>query len=230
MDHRLGKRLFDMVCAALGLAILAPVLILAAIGVRLSSPGPVLYRAERLGRGGRPFTMHKFRTMTVDQGRRPSAVSAASDARVFPWGALLRKLKIDELPQLFDVLRGEMSVVGPRPEDPRLVRELYTEEDLKTLEVLPGLACIGTLYYYTHLEKMLVDGASEDLYARILPVKLALDGVYLRKQSLAYDLEIILRTIKVIVAKASGQRDFPDPPELAEIDPALLRFHGGSQK
>ena len=213
-----------MFCAALGLAVLSPVLLLAALGVRLSSPGPILYRAQRVGLGGRPFTMHKFRTMTMDQGGRPSAVSAARDARVFPWGAVLRKLKIDELPQLFDVLRGEMSVVGPRPEDPRLVTELYTPEDLKTLDVLPGLACTGTLYYYTHLEKMLVDGASEDQYARILPLKLALDGVYLRKQSFGYDLAIILRTIRVIGAKALGQRDFPDPPELAEIDQELLKF------
>src|SRR5947209_559846 len=129
----MAKRLFDVLVSAVALAVLSPLFLLAALGIRLSSRGPVFYRARRVARGGEPFTMHKFRTMHVHQGAAPSAITGPSDRRVFFFGALLRRLKIDELPQFWDVLRGKMSLVGPRPEDPRIVRDHYAPEHLETL-------------------------------------------------------------------------------------------------
>src|SRR5438874_10602622 len=109
----MAKRFFDVVGAAAALALLSPLLLLAALGIRLSSRGPILYRARRAGKDGEPFTMHKFRTMRIDHGTTRSAITGTKDPRVFFFGALLRRLKIDELPQLWDVLRGKMSFVGP---------------------------------------------------------------------------------------------------------------------
>src|SRR5437763_3900118 len=155
----MAKRLFDMLVSAAALAVLSPVILLAAVGVRLSSRGPAFYRARRAGRGGVPFTMLKLRTMHVDQGPAPSAITGVKDPRVFPFGALLRRLKIDELPQFWDVLRGQMSLVGPRPEDPRIVRDHYAAEHYETLRVRPGLTSPSSLYGYTHGDPFL---AGED--------------------------------------------------------------------
>src|SRR5437763_11728518 len=117
------KRLLDVVLSGVGLALVAPVLAIAALGIRLASPGPVLYRARRVGRAGAPFTMYKLRTMHQRRPGRASRITGQDDPRVFPLGALLRRTKIDELPQLFNVLRGDMSIVGPRPEDPDIDRK-----------------------------------------------------------------------------------------------------------
>jgi lipopolysaccharide/colanic/teichoic acid biosynthesis glycosyltransferase len=216
----MAKRLFDIVGAALGLVLLSPVLLLAAIGIRLSSRGPVLYRAQRVGRDGKLFTMHKFRTMRVDQGPRSGPITGANDPRVFRFGALLRRLKIDELPQLFDVLRGRMSLVGPRPEDPRIVRAHYTPEQMETLRVRPGLASPGSIYNYTHGDRILGQDDPEQAYVtKLLPVKLALENVYVREANLVYDLRIILRTVWTILQMALGRQDFPDPPEMKKVAP-----------
>src|ERR671923_1545938 len=122
----MAKRLIDIVLAGVGLALAAPVLALAALGIRLSSPGPVFYRARRAGRAGSCFTMYKLRTMHQRRPGQASRITGQDDPRVFPLGALLRRTKIDELPQLFNVLRGDMSIVGPRPEDPAIVARHYT--------------------------------------------------------------------------------------------------------
>lgn len=205
-----------MTLAALGLVAAAPLLAAAAVGIRLSSPGPVLYRARRAGRGGVPFLMYKLRTMHVDQGKHRSAITGASDPRVFPFGALLRRAKVDELPQLFNVLRGEMSVIGPRPEDPRFVATYYRPVHYETLEVRPGLASPGSLYSTTHGESRLsAEQAERDYIARLLPVKLALDVVYVRQASLRYDAALIARTIGILAGRLAGRRTFADPPEMA---------------
>src|SRR5207247_1439230 len=118
----MARRLLDALIVGPALVVTAPFLAVAAIGIRLASPGPILFRATRVGLRGRLFTMYKLRTMHVDQGRYTSAITAHRDPRIFPWGAWLRWSKIDELPQLFNVLRGDMSIVGPRPEVPRIVQ------------------------------------------------------------------------------------------------------------
>jgi len=214
------KRLLDVVCATCTLIVAAPLLIAVAIGVRLSSRGPSLYRARRVGRDGKLFTMFKFRTMHVADSGDWNAVTASKDPRVFWFGSLLRTLKIDELPQLFNVVKGEMSIVGPRPEDKKFVDSHFAPEHFETLRVAPGLASPGSIYYYTHGEQMIDDSDPERQYVeRVLPLKMALELAYVRRASLLYDLAIIGRTLGVLAAKMLGKRTFRPPPEmrLAEI-------------
>jgi len=212
-----AKRLLDIVLTGLALIVLAPVMALAAIGVRLSSPGPVFYKAVRAGRDGRPFVMYKLRTMHHRRRTDDSVITAEKDPRVFPFGAWLRRSKVDELPQIFNVLRGEMVVVGPRPEDPTIVDKYFTTAQWETLKVAPGLTSPGALYSTTHGEQRLSNVDPErDYVQRVLPVKLALDRVYVRHASVGYDLALIARTIGVVAGRALGRRLFRDPPEMRE--------------
>jgi lipopolysaccharide/colanic/teichoic acid biosynthesis glycosyltransferase len=220
------KRLFDVSSALCLLAVLSPLLLVGAIGITLTSPGPVLYRARRIGRDrrqqqrrepyrGREFTMYKLRTMHVEAYSGSPSITAWHDPRVFPLGRLLRATKIDELPQLVNVIKGDMSLVGPRPEAPDVVRAHYRADDVMTLQVAPGVTSPGTVYYYTHCEAMLTANVVMDVYVeQVLPLKLALDRVYLSNATFLYDLRILVRTIKVVVARTLGIRRFPDPPEL----------------
>ena len=212
------KRLFDIVASLTALVLLSPAFFAAAIGICFSDWGPVFFRAQRIGRNGEPFVMHKFRTMRVEQGLAASTISSRDDRRVFLFGKLLRILKIDELPQLYDVLRGKMSIVGPRPEDPRIVRDHYAPEHWETLAVRPGLAGPGGIYNYTHAEKLIGRQDPErDYVEKVLPVKLALDEVYVREASFCYDLRLIARTVWIIALIALGRRRFRDPPEMAKV-------------
>ena len=209
-------RLFDLIFAGGAVVILSPVFLLASIGIRLSSPGPILYRAKRVGQDGKLFTMYKFRSMHLHKPGNRSRITSADDPRVFPFGVWLRFLKIDELPQLFNIIKGEMSVVGPRAEDPIIVEKHYRPEHYETLKMPPGLASPGSIFNYTHGERILKDGDAEAIYvSRLLPIKLALDRAYIRKASFAYNIRIILRTSYVILSKMAGRQNFADPPEMA---------------
>ncbi len=212
----MAKRLFDILASLAALLLLGPVILFAAAGIRLSSRGPAFYCPKRAGLRGQPFTLLKLRTMHVNQGANVSVVTGANDSRVFAFGSVLRKLKIDELPQLWNILRSDMSVVGPRPEDLKIVAQHYDEIGMSTLAVRPGLAGVSSIYNYTHGEKMLTGPDPEQIYARdLLPVKLALEAVYLRRASITYDFGLILRTVAAIIRIASGQKEFPDPPEMS---------------
>ncbi|PYO79103.1 MAG: sugar transferase [Gemmatimonadetes bacterium] len=225
------RRLVDALLAGLALVVTAPLLALAAVGIRRASPGPVLYRAERVGRGGRPFIMYKLRTMHSRRRSDASRITGAHDPRVFPLGAWLRAVKLDELPQLINVLKGEMAIVGPRPEDPAIVARHYDALGRETLTVRPGLASPGSIYSSTHGDALLTGTDPEAAYAeRLLPVKLALDVVYVRHASLAYDARIVGRTLWVIVATLAGRRRFADPPELAEARRLLSETAAWSQQ
>lgn len=215
----MAKRVFDIIVASLALLAALPVLAAAALAIRLASPGPVLHRAARAGRDGRPFTMLKLRTMHVaPPGESGSRITGAADPRVFPVGALLRRTKIDELPQLVNVLRGEMAIVGPRPEDPEIVRRHYSPAHRETLRVRPGLVSPGSIYHFTHGEALLGGGDPETAYAaRLLPVKLELERVYVRHASLGYDLALIARAARAIIRVGLLRRSFPEPPELRRI-------------
>ena len=211
------KRLFDVVCAALALVVTAPLLALAAIGIKLTDRnGPVLYRARRMGYLGREFTMYKFRTMrTADDGGDGPRITGLHDDRVSTIGKILRKTKVDELPQLWNVLRGDMAIVGPRPEDPAIVRDHYSSTDLETLGVWPGLASPGSIYQYTSGDQLLTGNDPESRYIdKLLKTKLALDRVYIRRASIRKDLAIVGRTLLTIGAIAVGKKRFRPPPEM----------------
>lgn len=219
----MARRLFDVVAALLGLLVTGPLLLLAMLAIRLSSPGPAIYKATRVGRSGRAFTMFKLRTMRpgpaplAPAGAAESRITGLDDPRVFAVGRLLRRAKLDELPQLVNVLRGEMSIIGPRPEDPAFVRRHYAPQHLETLRVRPGLASPGSIYSTTHGEKLLTGPNPEQAYAqRLLPIKLALDTVYLRRASAWYDARIVARAVGAIALTIAGRKYFPEPPELAE--------------
>jgi lipopolysaccharide/colanic/teichoic acid biosynthesis glycosyltransferase len=162
--------------------------------------------------------MYKFRTMRVDS-HVSSPITAAKDSRVFRFGAFLRATKIDELPQLVNVLKGDMSIVGPRPEAPEIVRSHYSPDDITTLQVPPGVTSPGTVYYYTHGESTLAADSTVDHYVtRLLPIKLALDRVYIQRGRALYDIRVIFRTAAAILARILGTRRFPEPPELVNAD------------
>jgi lipopolysaccharide/colanic/teichoic acid biosynthesis glycosyltransferase len=211
------KRLFDVCCAAAALVLTAPLIGLAAIGIKLTDHGPIFYRARRVGYLGREFTMFKLRTMRHDPHTDGGPlITGLRDERVHRLGKLLRRTKIDELPQLFNVLRGDMSIVGPRPEDPTIVREHYASADLETLGVRPGLASPGSIYQYTSGEKLLTGDDPEGRYVdKLLRTKLAIDRVYIRRATLRHDLAVIGRTLWTIGAVAAGRRKFPPPREMS---------------
>ena len=222
------RRVFDTSLALVGLIALSPLLAMAAVGIRFSSPGPIFYRAARIGLNGSRFTMYKFRTMHTEQRTLKSRITADKDPRTFAFGALLRRLKIDELPQLVNIVKGEMAIVGPRPEDPYFVENHYTEDGIETLRVLPGLTSPGSIFYYTHGEKCVGSSDPETAYVKdVLPVKLALDLVYIREASLLYDVRLILRTIWVLGFVFAGRTVFPDPPEMKKIPMTTVEPQSG---
>lgn len=193
--HFLGRLL-----AGVALLVTSPLLAVAGMAVKLSDPGQVLYRAERAGLRGRPFVMYKLRTMRRLMAGGPR-VTGADDPRIFLAGRWIRRLKLDELPQLINVVRGEMALVGPRPEDLSIVREHYNDAMLQTLEVVPGLTSPGTLWYFANESSFPTesDVVEEHYLADVLPYKIALDLVYLHHRSWRYDLQLVLRTLAAVV-------------------------------
>lgn len=189
----MSKRLFDVICAALGLLLLAPVLLLAAAWIKLDSPGPALFRQTRVGRFGVPFTIHKFRTMRVEPG---AAITVGADPRITRSGQVLRQTKLDELPQLWDVLRGAMSLVGPRPELPHYVALYPADLRERVLAVRPGITDPASLAYSHEAELLAAASDPEREYREvILPAKLKLSAGYAARASLATDLRLILATL-----------------------------------
>jgi lipopolysaccharide/colanic/teichoic acid biosynthesis glycosyltransferase len=190
----MAKRLFDVLLSALGLLLLAPLLLLIALWVKLDSPGPVFFRQERVGRHGRAFLIHKFRSMRVDNAGLQITVGA--DPRITRSGHFLRASKLDELPQLWDVLRGAMSLVGPRPEVPRYVALYPPGLREIVLSVRPGITDLASLAF-RHESDLLARAADpEREYVDVLlPQKLALARQYVETASLAQDLRIIWRTL-----------------------------------
>lgn len=188
------KRAFDILASGAGLIILSPLFLGIAIAVRASSPGPALYRARRVGRYGKEFTLYKFRSMVANADRQGPGITAAGDSRVTGVGRFLRRTKLDELPQLINVLRGDMSLVGPRPEDPRYVA-LYTPEQRRILEQRPGITSMASLTY-RHEEQMLSGDDWECVYIeQIMPAKLAIDLEYAQRATLWQDIVLIMRTV-----------------------------------
>ena len=207
------KRLFDVVFSLLFLCCLSPIYLLTAIGVMISSPGNPIYAAKRVGRDGRIFTCYKFRSMHKNSGR-VHITTLRNDARIFPFGKFIRKTKLDELPQVINILLGQMSVVGPRPEDKEIADRIYTEAYSGIMQVKPGLTSIGSLYDFTHGELF----TNEEEYERVfLKKKLALELYYVEHRSLLLDVRLIFRTAGLIFLTVFGKKSFKEPRELELI-------------
>ncbi len=195
------KRLFDILFSSLGLIVVFPFLISSAIAIKLNSKGPVFYRGKRIGRYGKPFRIYKFRTMVVNAEKLGGPSTADDDPRITKIGHLLRKLKLDELPQLINVIKGEMSFVGPRPEVQHYV-DMFTEEEKAILNVRPGITDWASLWNPD--EGAILKGSKDPEKAymeKIRPKKLKLQLKYVRKRSFWIDLKIILLTLKTIMIR-----------------------------
>jgi lipopolysaccharide/colanic/teichoic acid biosynthesis glycosyltransferase len=192
------KRLFDVAVSAAGLVMTSPVVLIAALAVKLESPGPAFYSGPRVGKDGRTFRLLKLRTMR-QQAAGP-AVTAGDDPRITPVGRLLRRTKIDELPQLFNVLRGDMSLVGPRPEDPKYVA-MYSPEQRRVLTVRPGITG-PTVLAFINEEELLRGGDAESLYVtNVMPQKLAADLQYVQSATFAQDFSILAKTFGAVIVR-----------------------------
>jgi lipopolysaccharide/colanic/teichoic acid biosynthesis glycosyltransferase len=194
----MAKRLFDVLVAAASLLLLSPLFVLVALWIKLDSPGPVFFRQERIGRHGAPFRIHKFRTMT--HGAPAGAqITVGDDARITRAGAWLRRTKVDELPQLIDVLRGAMSIVGPRPEVPRYVALYPPDLRDKVLSVRPGITDFASIQYRDESAVLARAADPEREYTEVvMPAKLRLAAQYVDEATLASDLRLIGRTLKVL--------------------------------
>ena len=195
------KRVFDMMFALVGLILLSPFLLFFAILIKLGTKGPVFYRGVRVGRHGKPFNIFKFRTMVMDAERLGGTSTADDDPRITKIGHFLRKFKLDELPQLINVLKGEMSIVGPRPEVQHYV-DMFTEEERAILEVRPGITDWASLWNPDEGAVLAGSADPEKTYMeKIRPQKIKLQLKYVREQSFWNDLKIIFLTLKAIVIR-----------------------------
>lgn len=207
------KRVLDFSLALMSLILLSPVFLFAAVGIKICDPGSIFYKAERMGKDKKPFTMYKFRTMK-EKTDKLSPITTVNDSRVFCFGHFLRITKIDELPQLINIIENQMSIVGPRPEDVEIVRKHYTERQMHTLDVLPGLASPGSIFNYTHGDLYFENGNLETAYlSQFMPLKLEMELIYVKNCSLRYDVKIILRTLHVIFLRIAGKKNFKFPLE-----------------
>lgn len=199
------KRAFDIAFAAVLLVFLSPLLLAFALAVALTSSGGAFFRQVRVGRGGSEFRLLKFRTMRPGSEAKGQLTIGGRDPRVTAVGYWLRKTKLDELPQLWNVLVGDMSVVGPRPEVPRYVA-LYTPEQRKVLDVRPGITGMASIDYIDENEILARSSDPERTYIEeILPAKLALDLRYVQERSLALDLRILLITVRRVLTGFGGR-------------------------
>lgn len=195
------KRAFDLIVATLAVLVLLPLLLLLALAVALTSPGGAFFAQTRVGKGGTEFRLLKFRSMWPGSEAKGQLTVGGRDPRITAVGHFLRKTKLDELPQLFNILKGEMSLVGPRPEVPKYVA-LYSAEQRQVLQVRPGLTDYASLEYF---EENALLGASENpeetYIQEVMPAKLALNAKYIEDMGLGTDLKILLRTAVRIVGR-----------------------------
>jgi lipopolysaccharide/colanic/teichoic acid biosynthesis glycosyltransferase len=217
----MANRLLDVAIAGAGLILAGPVMLALAAAVKLDSPGPALFVQTRVGRGKKPIRVAKFRTMVVDAERRGPVVTAARDPRITRVGALLRKAKLDELPQLWNILRGEMSIVGPRPEVPRYV-EKYRPEWQKLLSVRPGLTDLASLTFRDEESLLALAHDRERAYTEVvMPMKLELALRGVEQRNVLFDLAVIARTAAAVVRR----RELRDDPVITEARRRIERLN-----
>jgi lipopolysaccharide/colanic/teichoic acid biosynthesis glycosyltransferase len=189
---KMATRVFDLVVAFAGLIVLSPLFAVVALLIKLDSPGSVFFRGKRVGKDGQPFHILKFRTMVQNAAQIGPGVTSSGDPRITRIGNWLRRTKVDELPQLWNVVRGEMSLIGPRPEDPRYVA-LYTDEQRRILSVRPGITSPASIQF-RHEEALLPPGDMDTYIKHLMPAKLQVDLIYLERQTFWSDLAVLFRT------------------------------------
>jgi lipopolysaccharide/colanic/teichoic acid biosynthesis glycosyltransferase len=192
------RRAVDVVMSTLLLLVISPVMLIAAIGICCADFGPIFFCSKRVGEGGKLFTMHKFRTMRLESGSR---ITAENDPRIFTWGRILRSTKIDELPQLLDILLGHMSIIGPRPEDPIISKKVVDPRWKDVLSFRPGLVSPGSLLVYR--AQQVVDYKDSELHyiKKILPKKIEIDLVFFQNRTLLKDCKILFEAAVLIIRR-----------------------------
>ncbi len=196
------KRVFDILASSAGLLVLSPLFLVVAVLIKADSTGPVFYRQVRVGRGEKLFRIHKFRTMVTDADVRGPQLTAGNDRRITRIGAFLRRWKVDELPQLIDVLCGDMSLVGPRPEVPEYVSHYPKETRRLVLSVRPGITDRASIHFRDENELLAGKGNPAKFYIeQILPIKLKYHKDYARSHSVADDFRIILETLRAVIVR-----------------------------
>lgn len=219
-DQSIMKRALDIIASFCGLLLLSPLFVVVALAIKFSSPDPVFFRQERIGKGFRPFWIYKFRTMIRDAPQRGGLLTTRGDPRITPVGHFLRRTKIDELPQLINVLRGDMSLVGPRPEVRRYV-ELFRKNYETILAVRPGITDLASLKYRDESAILArFEDPEAEYVRRILPDKLSLAEEYVRRSSLAFDLVLIFETLlKLMPGRNPGEAGHPEGSSPAYREP-----------
>ncbi|MBR1495698.1 MAG: sugar transferase [Acidaminococcaceae bacterium] len=204
------KRIFDIVASFLSIIFFLIPWIFIGIFIKIQSPGPAIFRPIRIGKDGKPFVLYKFRSMRVDSGAI-HVTTLRNDTRIFPFGSFLRKSKLDETPQLINILKGEMSVIGPRPEDKINADRLYVGKYKEILSVKPGLSSPASLYDYTHGE---LYETEEEYVNEFEPKKLDVELYYVKHRTMLYDLQVVWRTMVTILQIVLGKADFEEPEEV----------------
>lgn len=203
------KRCYDLLFALVFIIITSWIMIITAIIIKCTSKGPVIYKAKRVGLGGKEFTVYKFRSMRVDSGA-VRVTTLTNDDRIYPFGKFIRTAKIDELPQLFNILFGQMSVVGPRPEDVEIAGQYYVGKYKDIYNVKPGLTSPASLFDYTHGE---LYENEEDYINDFMPKKLMVELYYVYNFNIFYDIFITAKTAWIIFLRVIGKKDFKYPKE-----------------
>lgn len=194
------KRLFDLVVSVSALIILSPFFVIIAFLIVLDSKGGVFYKQKRIGKNARPFLLYKFRSMKLGSDKKGLITVGNNDSRITKLGQFLRNYKLDELPQIFNIIFNDMSFVGPRPEVGKYVK-LYTAEQMRVLSVKPGLTDLASLEFINENELLGRAEKPEDYYVKvIMPAKLRLNLEYIEKQSFLFDLKIIGKTLLKILS------------------------------
>ncbi len=209
------KRFLDIFLCSFALIVLSPIFLITAIAIKISSPGPVFYYSVRTGKEKKPFHFYKFRSMhPVSEKYKQKDLYTADEDRLFFVGRLIRRCKIDELPQLINVIKGDMSIVGPRPMPVSSVDQTYYGKYQQVLQIKPGLTSVASLFDYVVGDTY----TDEEAYRReVLPYKLEMELLYAQRQSFIYDAWLVLRTMWTIILVLAGCKNFKEPPELKEV-------------
>ena len=197
----IAKRWFDVLAALIGIVLLAPLLLIIAIIIKIDSKGPVLFIQERVGKNNKDFQIYKFRTMKPQSEKQGLLTLGNHDSRITKVGYFLRRYKLDEFPQLFNILKGDMSFVGPRPEL-RYYVNFYNEDDLKIFAVRPGITGLASLKYRNEVELLKAADNPEEFFIKtIIPDKLKYNKTYIEKRHFFFDLKLIVMTIVQVLTK-----------------------------